>query len=121
MRFRGTVVAKSPSGAVLSRKGFALTLAAMTPFLMAGAFLTSEPVQAALGRRPDPLSASPVPPTRVNNYPLSVAEDTDDAAVDLLGNPVNDAVAKYKFDAAGSLYELHSPQTELPRLKPPRS
>jgi len=125
MRFRGTVVAKSPSGAVLLRKALGLTIAAMMPFLMAGAFLTSEAVQASLGLRRDTPSASPVRPTRVNNYPLeprSGAEDADDdAAVDLLGNPVNDAVAKYKFDAAGSLYELHSPQTELPRLKPPRS
>jgi hypothetical protein len=42
-------------------------------------------------------------------------------SVDVLGNPVSDAVAKYKLDAAGSLYELHSPQTELPRLGAPKS
>lgn len=42
-------------------------------------------------------------------------------AVDLYGNDVTDAVATYKLDADGSLYELHSPQTELPRLASPKS
>jgi hypothetical protein len=45
----------------------------------------------------------------------------DDGTVDLFGNEVTDAVAKYKFDATGSLYELHSPQTELPRLGSPKT
>jgi len=42
-------------------------------------------------------------------------------AVDLYGNEVTDAVAKYQFDATGSLYELHSPQTEVPKLAPPKT
>jgi hypothetical protein len=42
-------------------------------------------------------------------------------AVDLYGNEVTDAVAKYKLDASGILYELHSPDTEVPRLKPPKT
>ena len=45
----------------------------------------------------------------------------DDAIVDLYGNEVSDAVAKYELDPSGSLYELHSPQTELPRLASPKS
>ena len=47
--------------------------------------------------------------------------DESEGPVDLLGNEVTDAVAKYKFDATGSLYETHSPQTELPRLGSPKS
>jgi hypothetical protein len=47
-------------------------------------------------------------------------EDVDDP-VDLYGNEVTAAVAKYKLDGRGALYELHSPQTELPQLAPPRS
>jgi hypothetical protein len=47
--------------------------------------------------------------------------DGSDAFVDLYGNEVTDAVATYTFDRAGSLYELHSPQTELPRLGIPKS
>lgn len=42
-------------------------------------------------------------------------------SVDLYGNDVTDAVAKYSLDATGSLYEVHSPQTELPRLGSPKS
>ena len=42
-------------------------------------------------------------------------------SVDLLGNDVTEAVATYKLDATGSLYEEHSPQTELPRLGSPKS
>lgn len=45
----------------------------------------------------------------------------DEGMADLYGNEVTSAVAKYSFDATGSLYELHSPQTELPRLASPKS
>jgi hypothetical protein len=48
-------------------------------------------------------------------------QDAADGAVDLYGNEVSDAIATYSFDPAGSLYELHSPQTELPRLASPKS
>jgi hypothetical protein len=41
--------------------------------------------------------------------------------VDLYGNEVSDAIATYSLDPAGSLYELHSPQTELPKLPSPKS
>jgi len=45
----------------------------------------------------------------------------DDQLFDFYGNEVSDAVARYKLDLTGSLYEEHSPETELPRLKPPKS
>ena len=45
----------------------------------------------------------------------------EEGVVDLYGNDVTDAVAKYKLDADGSLYESHSPQTQLPRLGSPKS
>jgi hypothetical protein len=41
--------------------------------------------------------------------------------VDLYGNEVTDAVAKYRLDSSGALYEEHSPQTQVPRLKAPKS
>jgi hypothetical protein len=44
-----------------------------------------------------------------------------DGYTDLYGNEVTDAVATYTFDQTGSLYELHSPQTELLRLGIPKS
>jgi hypothetical protein len=53
--------------------------------------------------------------------PPDARSDDDDGMADLYGNVVTSAVAKYTYDATGSLYELHSPQTELPRLGSPKS
>jgi hypothetical protein len=57
--------------------------------------------------------------------PREPAPDIDrqdsDGTVDLYGNEVSDAVAKYRIDTTGSLYELHSPRTELPRLGSPKT
>ena len=50
-----------------------------------------------------------------------VKDDDAEGPVDLYGNEVTAAVAQYKLDSTGSLYELHSPQTELPRLAVPKS
>ena len=47
--------------------------------------------------------------------------DESEGGLDLYGNDVTSAVAKYKFDGTGTLYELHSPQTEVPRLAPPKT
>jgi hypothetical protein len=99
------------------KKAFGFIVAAVLPFMIAGALLTSRGVTASV---PDqsirPMSESPA------QSPEFDLDDDDEAIpVDLMGNPVADAVAKYKFDAMGSLYELHSPQTELPRLGSPKS
>jgi hypothetical protein len=48
-------------------------------------------------------------------------DPSEDDATDVYGNEVTAAVAKYTLDATGSLYELHSPKTELPRLGSPKS
>jgi hypothetical protein len=64
-----------------------------------------------------PVSARPAP-VQAADTPQPPDEQ---GAVDLYGNDVTDAVAKYKLDADGSLYEAHSPQTQLPRLGSPRS
>jgi hypothetical protein len=55
--------------------------------------------------------------------PLDAAEGkpNEDEAMDVYGNRVTPAVATYQLDAAGTLYELHSPQTQLPRLGSPKS
>lgn len=39
--------------------------------------------------------------------------------VDLRGNGIVRPVERYGIDHRGSLYELHSPETELPQLPPP--
>jgi hypothetical protein len=48
-------------------------------------------------------------------------EPNEGEAADVYGNRVTPAVATYQLDAAGMLYELHSPQTQLPRLGSPKS
>lgn len=48
------------------------------------------------------------------------ADQDEEGIVDLYGNDVSDAVAKYRLDTDGSLYELHSPRTQLPRLSSPK-
>jgi hypothetical protein len=68
------------------------------------------------------LTPQPVIPSR--SHP-AVAPASRDAAtdenVDAYGNEVTNAVAQYSLDATGSLYELHAPQIELPRLGSPKS
>ena len=48
------------------------------------------------------------------------ATTSPDASVDFNGNEVRPAVAHYKVDPAGALYEEHSPETEVPRLGSPK-
>jgi hypothetical protein len=43
-----------------------------------------------------------------------------DVPVDFNGNEVRQAIAQYKIDPTGALYEEHSPDTELPRLGSPK-
>ena len=64
----------------------------------------------------------------VGSHPLRTptARVTDPARArvskpDLRGNQITAAVATYKFDPTGVLYEEHSPQTEVPRLGAPKS
>jgi hypothetical protein len=45
--------------------------------------------------------------------------DRQDAPLDLYGNEVADAIATYKLDPTGVLYEEHSPNTEIPVLGVP--
>jgi hypothetical protein len=38
---------------------------------------------------------------------------------DLFGNEIEDAVADYRIDLRGGVYERHSPDTAVPKRKPP--
>ena len=69
-------------------------------------------------------AAAPAMPSRPTHVPGVVAGDAaaeDQGSIDLYGNDVSPAVATYSFDALGSLYEVHSPQTQLPRLGSPKT
>jgi len=85
------------------------TVAVLSPTLITGSQLNS--ILALENRLPAP-DDSPVVAPR--------AEDAD-GVTDLYGNEVSPAVAEYSVDPLGSPYEVHSPQTELPRLASPES
>jgi hypothetical protein len=51
----------------------------------------------------------------------AVAPAPSDDRLDFYGNGVSSAVAEYRLDQAGSLYEEHAPQIELPRLGEPKT
>jgi hypothetical protein len=93
-----------------------------TLLLAVGALLTqlvtaTHPVPAAVE---DVESAASVDLFRVPPDPVE-GESNEDEVIDVYGNRVTPAVATYQLDAAGTLYELHSPQTQLPRLGSPKS
>ena len=68
---------------------------------------------------------APPPPREPLTQPEETPRDDTgedmDANIDFYGNDVSSAVATYSLDALGSLYEEHSPQTELPRLGSPKT
>jgi hypothetical protein len=80
--------------------------------------------------RPESLSYNaPIPwpqpaevlPTSTITAPAAETPQPESAETDLYGNEVNAAVATYKLDPTGVLYEEHSPQTEIPKLGIPKS
>src|SRR5437773_1893316 len=97
---------------MLARLGFIVVM----QLVAAGALLTSQLVTTS---HSDVQQVGPIldyAPSRETD----VDADKDDGdRTDLYGNEITPAVAKYKLDAAGSLYELHSPRTEIPRLGSP--
>ena len=101
-----------------------VALAGIFAILFGGAFFTPQ-----LATREDAAKRSESAPAIADAEILPAAVRTadehdpgsNDAFTDLYGNEVNDALATYTFDQSGSLYELHSPQTELPRLGSPKS
>ncbi len=104
---------------MLARVGFFVFL----PLLVAGALATPQLVTAT--RSPAPNVSNPEPASAMDFLAAprgEVASDlNEEHAKDVYGNEVTAAVATYEVDATGSLYELHSPQTQLPRLGSPKS
>src|SRR5262249_18275307 len=91
-----------------------MAIGAVVPFTFASALLTSPSPSA---------TALPLDEPAVLNVPaaMDLSIDEEFGSADFLGNPVSDAVARYAVDPYGSLYEVHSPQTLLPRLASPKS
>jgi hypothetical protein len=98
-------------------------LLAFAPLLAAGVFVTPQLVTHTYAEQ---AARSASQPAAIMDFlsaphPDFSADDSEDGATDVYGNEVTVAVAKYRLDATGAQYELHSPQTELPRLAPPKS
>jgi hypothetical protein len=105
----------------LLRKAFGFAVAALMPFIAAAALLNPRPVTVSLPADVNANHLPVVPGAPMGDRDQGKGPDQSEGPTDLLGNPVTDAVARYKFDATGSLYELHSPQTEVPKLRPPKT
>ena len=73
-----------------------------------------------------PITPSPPTVTTIpDSYVLAPEEndaldlDPDGSGIDVFGNEVDEAIGDYRIDVRGDLYERHSPETEVPRLRPP--
>jgi hypothetical protein len=64
-------------------------------------------------------SASWIDPGDLDPSESSAAANDAPQRLDVRGNEIARPVARYRVDDRGSLYEVHSPETEVPRLKPP--
>ena len=93
-------------------------LAAIVFGVIACALITPQVVSStryAVVRAPVSTTAADTPTDRRSR------QDAAAGTIDLYGNEVTDAIATYSLDPGGSLYEVHSPQTELPKLASPKS
>ena len=64
--------------------------------------------------------AHPTSPDQEGLPAISIDDDPDDGAqMDLQGDEVTPAVATYKFDTQGNIYETHAPHTAVPHLGSP--
>jgi hypothetical protein len=104
---------------MLSRLG----LVVIAPVLLVAVLVTPQLVLATYS---GPATTSDLQPAAIIDFLTDPGGDrnsdlTEDEVTDVYGNEVTAAVATYKVDATGTLYELHSPQTELPRLASPKS
>jgi len=108
---------------VVVRTGTRISLIVSMVMLIVCAFVISRMSSAddrvSAAHRAEMLEGTTLPPV----YQPVPREHADEGAgiPDLYGNEVSDAVARYKADGAGALYEVHSPQTEVPRLGSPKS
>jgi hypothetical protein len=69
------------------------------------------------------VTPQPVTASRPHSPVAAASRDSaiDPSPLDAYGNEITNAVAEYSLDPAGTLYELHMPQVELPRLGSPKS
>jgi hypothetical protein len=92
----------------------------LVPDLFFDAGSASPPQYETVASSPGPSSsASLMDPGAGDASGSSAVGDDAPQRLDVRGNEIARPVARYRLDDRGSLYEVHSPETELPRLKPP--
>ena len=69
--------------------------------------------------KPSPVHVADPSPTVMDG--LDLLEQAGLPHFDLYGNEVEDAITDYRLDQGGVVYERHSPDIEVPRLRPPVS
>jgi hypothetical protein len=110
----------------------ALWLTAVLVLLGISLIVPGMMLERATASAPPPYSgpqASPVPTSSTafidSGEPASTDADAPPVAdhaprrLDLRGNEISRPLARYRVDHTGSLYEEHSPHTEVPRLTQP--
>ena len=63
-------------------------------------------------------AASPSPIAATS---AEITERASAPRIDLFGNEVEEALAEYRLDVGGDVYERHSPETAVPKLGSPTS
>jgi hypothetical protein len=89
--------------------------------LFAGSAVWCSGLTSLIASSPAGITAQPiVVPSAVTRGP-QVESSSLEPRVDLLGNEIEDAVADYRVDLGGDVYERHSPETAVPKLGSPSS
>ena len=116
---RGISVAARAPGGLQVGKGVAMTLTVTLLFAGGYAWHRDEAVELRQQYVSPHRSFTEPRLAEPSASPRPVDESAAPGRRDVYGNDITDAVATYTLDPAGSVYEEHSPQTEVPQLDPP--
>jgi hypothetical protein len=91
-------------------------------FVAGRGWLVSPPASANAATSAEITAQPSVPVKEVGSEPQ--VEDGDplehrDPALDLFGNEIEEAIADYRVDLRGTIYERHSPETAVSKLGSP--
>jgi hypothetical protein len=91
----------------------------LVPDLLLDQVTVTRPYEVLTGLPAASSSASLMEPGAIAGGEASTVETDAPHRLDVRGNEIARPVARYRVDERGSLYEVHSPETEVPRLKAP--
>ena len=91
----------------------------LVPDLLLDQNTTTRPYEVLTGPPAASSSASLIEPGVVDRGESTPVDHDAPQRLDVRGNEIARPVARYRVDERGSLYEVHSPETEVPRLKSP--